>query len=61
MIEGWVNWDALGMMQQQGIVAELGKAKATSARQDNRLHSTDKREAQFRKLGFLFFLSPSAT
>jgi steroid delta-isomerase-like uncharacterized protein len=31
MIEGWVNWDALGMMQQLGIVAELGKAKAASA------------------------------
>src|SRR6266446_10960048 len=31
MIEGWPNWDALGMMQQLGIVAELGKAKATSA------------------------------
>jgi steroid delta-isomerase-like uncharacterized protein len=31
IIEGWVNWDALGMMQQLGIVAELGKAKAASA------------------------------
>jgi hypothetical protein len=31
MIEGWVNWDTLGMMQQLGIVAELGKAKAMSA------------------------------
>lgn len=31
MIEGWVNWDALGMMQQLGIVPELGKLKATSA------------------------------
>src|SRR5713226_2086960 len=28
MIEGWVNWDALGLMQQLGIVAEVGKAKA---------------------------------
>ncbi len=26
--EGWVNWDALGMMQQLGVVHELGKAKA---------------------------------
>ena len=31
MTEGWVNWDAVGMMQQLGIVTELGKAKATSA------------------------------
>ena len=31
MIEGWVNWDALGLMQQLGLVAELGKAKAASA------------------------------
>src|SRR6266700_773012 len=31
MIEGWVTWDALGLMQQLGIVAELGKAKAASA------------------------------
>jgi predicted ester cyclase len=30
MIEGWVNWDALGMMQQLGLVAELGKAKAAT-------------------------------
>jgi steroid delta-isomerase-like uncharacterized protein len=26
--EGWVNWDALGLMQQLGVVAEVGKAKA---------------------------------
>lgn len=30
--EGFVNWDALGMMQQLGIVPELGKAKAVAAR-----------------------------
>ena len=26
--EGWVNWDALGLMQQLGVVPELGRAKA---------------------------------
>jgi steroid delta-isomerase-like uncharacterized protein len=26
--ESYVNWDALGMMQQLGVVPELGKAKA---------------------------------
>jgi steroid delta-isomerase-like uncharacterized protein len=31
MIEGWVNWDALGLMQQLGVVPELGKAKAVVA------------------------------
>jgi steroid delta-isomerase-like uncharacterized protein len=31
MVEGWVNWDALGMLQQLGIVQELGKAKAAGA------------------------------
>jgi predicted ester cyclase len=31
MVEGWVNWDALGMLQQLGIVQELGKAKASVA------------------------------
>jgi steroid delta-isomerase-like uncharacterized protein len=31
MIEGWVNWDALGLMQQLGVVPELGKAKAVAA------------------------------
>ena len=30
MAEGWVNWDALGLMQQLGVVPELGKAKAAS-------------------------------
>lgn len=28
--EGWVNWDALGLMQQLGVVPELGKAKAAA-------------------------------
>jgi steroid delta-isomerase-like uncharacterized protein len=34
VVEGYVNWDALGLMQQLGVVPELGKAKAvaTSAR-----------------------------
>ena len=27
MVEGWVNWDALGLMQQLGVVAEPSKAK----------------------------------
>ena len=31
MSEGWVNWDALALMQQLGAVPELGKAKAASA------------------------------
>jgi steroid delta-isomerase-like uncharacterized protein len=31
MSEGWVSWDALGMMQQLGIVQDLGKAKAAVA------------------------------
>ena len=26
MVEGWVNWDALGMMQQLGVVPDLAKA-----------------------------------
>ncbi len=30
MVEGWVNWDALGLMQQLGVVAEVGKAKAAT-------------------------------
>jgi steroid delta-isomerase-like uncharacterized protein len=29
--EGWVNWDALGMMQQLGVVQDLAKAKAVAA------------------------------
>jgi steroid delta-isomerase-like uncharacterized protein len=28
--EGWVNWDALGMMQQLGVVAEPVKSKAAA-------------------------------
>jgi steroid delta-isomerase-like uncharacterized protein len=28
MSEGWVNWDALGLMQQLGAVPDLSKAKA---------------------------------
>jgi steroid delta-isomerase-like uncharacterized protein len=28
MSEGWVNWDALGVMQQLGAVPDLSKAKA---------------------------------
>lgn len=30
MAEGWVNWDALGMMQQLGVVPVLGKSKAAT-------------------------------
>ena len=30
MVEGWVNWDALGLMQQLGVVAEVGKTKAAT-------------------------------
>lgn len=28
--ESWVNWDALGLMQQLDVVAEVGKAKAAA-------------------------------
>jgi hypothetical protein len=31
MSEGFVNWDALGLMQQLGAVPELGKSKAVAA------------------------------
>jgi steroid delta-isomerase-like uncharacterized protein len=31
MFEGYVNWDALGLMQQLGVVPELGKVKAVAA------------------------------
>jgi steroid delta-isomerase-like uncharacterized protein len=30
MVEGWVNWDALGLMQQLGVVPELGKSLAAA-------------------------------
>jgi steroid delta-isomerase-like uncharacterized protein len=30
MVDAWVNWDALGLMQQLGVVAEIGKAKAAA-------------------------------
>jgi steroid delta-isomerase-like uncharacterized protein len=30
IVEGWVNWDALGLMQQLGVVPQLGKAKAAA-------------------------------
>ena len=30
MVEAWVNWDALGLMQQLGVVAEVGRAKAAA-------------------------------
>jgi hypothetical protein len=32
MAEGWVNWDALGLMQQLGVVPELAKTKAATAK-----------------------------
>ncbi len=31
MVEGWINWDALGLLQQLGVVPELAKAKAAAA------------------------------
>jgi steroid delta-isomerase-like uncharacterized protein len=31
VFEGYVNWDALGLMQQLGVVPELGRAKAVAA------------------------------
>jgi len=31
MEEGWVNWDALALMQQLGVVPDLGKAKAAAS------------------------------
>jgi steroid delta-isomerase-like uncharacterized protein len=31
MFEGYVNWDGLGLMQQLGVVPEVGKAKAAAA------------------------------
>jgi steroid delta-isomerase-like uncharacterized protein len=32
IVEGWVNWDTLGFMQQLGVVPELGKAKVAAAK-----------------------------
>jgi steroid delta-isomerase-like uncharacterized protein len=32
MAEGWVNWDALGLMQELGVVPELAKAKTAAAK-----------------------------
>jgi steroid delta-isomerase-like uncharacterized protein len=33
IVEGWVNWDALGLMQQLGVVPELGnRTKAAAGR-----------------------------
>jgi len=32
MVEGYVNWDALGLMQQLGVVPEVAKTKAASAK-----------------------------
>jgi steroid delta-isomerase-like uncharacterized protein len=31
LVEGYVNWDALGMMQQLGVVPQLAKAKVAVA------------------------------
>jgi steroid delta-isomerase-like uncharacterized protein len=31
MFEGYVNWDALSLMQQLGVVPELGREKAVAA------------------------------
>jgi len=31
MVEGFVNWDALGLMQHLGVVPQLAKAKAMAA------------------------------
>jgi hypothetical protein len=31
MFEGYVNWDALSLMQQLGVVPELFRAKALAA------------------------------
>jgi steroid delta-isomerase-like uncharacterized protein len=32
MAESWVNWDALGLMQQLGVLPELAKTKAAAAK-----------------------------
>jgi len=36
MFEGFVNWDALGLMQQLGVVPELARAKAVAASASSR-------------------------
>jgi steroid delta-isomerase-like uncharacterized protein len=30
MAEGWVNWDALGLMRQLGVISEVTKTKAAT-------------------------------
>jgi steroid delta-isomerase-like uncharacterized protein len=30
IVEAWVNWDALGLMQQLGVIPELAKAKGAA-------------------------------
>jgi hypothetical protein len=30
MEEGWINWDALGLMQQLGVVPDVAKTKAVA-------------------------------
>ena len=30
MLEGWINWDALGLMQQLGAVPDFAKAKVAA-------------------------------
>lgn len=32
MAEGWINWDALGLMQQLGVVPETAKTKVAAAK-----------------------------
>jgi steroid delta-isomerase-like uncharacterized protein len=32
MVEGWINWDALGLMRQLGVVPETAKAKAAAVK-----------------------------
>jgi len=31
MVEGWINWDALGLMQQLGVVPEFEELKAAAS------------------------------
>jgi steroid delta-isomerase-like uncharacterized protein len=30
MVEGWINWDALGLMQQLGVVPDVAKTMAVA-------------------------------